>query len=612
MLPFLGRLSLLPTSAPPGYDDDDGYDYASDEEGAFVSGTQRHDGETRDDQEGRMGVSRFADAENRDRYEISPEEIAPYSTEQMDVFNELEEGLEADEADDDAGVDGDAGQQIDEDEKVRKWANRRYYQVLGWFDILVEANSGVMGRLGIRIEEHERIEMENRVREACTQWAREQRPGHVPKGTGNPLLWAIVLYLNALAVRNTPPGVIVQDLEWTEERVVTTTDPQGKRVTTPRSQTFKASDFFTLEELHKYLWNFRGDRNRDRAAPNVSATKVGRGRGANATTQRQLVDSDRQRVLRFDLLGNDEARRAKISRLHQLLRRWQVAKAMEAAKKKHRAEHAEEYADEALKEFMEADAQNEAEEAAKEAWPTAEGLAEPVRQLQNPRVVQPPPQAGTQRRTPGAPLAPPRFTPGLRGSAPGPSRVPPPPAPAPAPALAGPSSSTLDPGDPLEVLPQARADVEAANERAEALDKAHEARLDKMRTSAEDRRLKENREAEEAAKKRLKAAEKAEKAVQKQAQDAVRAKKAADTAARAARTKATKLAKKAAEAEAKAKEAEEWVGRVPRDHRREAKNTAKDAQEAAIQAREAADAAQKEADAAEAKAKALNPPGDQQ
>ena len=605
MLPFLGRLSLLPTSAPPGYDDDDGYDYASDEEGAFVSGTQRHDGETRDDQEGRMGVSRFADAENRDRYEISSEEIAPYSSEQMDVFNELEEGLEADN---DAGVDSDA------QEGVLGRANMRYYQVLGWFDILVEANSGVMGQLGIRIEEQERLEMENRVREACTQWAREQRPGHVPKSfMGNPVLWAIVLYLNVLAVRNTPPGVVVQDREYTDVRVVTTTDSQGRKDTKKKTHTFKASDFFTLEELHKYLKNFQSDRNRDRAAPNVSATKVGRGRGANATAQRQLVDRYRQRVLRFDELGNDEARRAKIERLHQLLRRWQVAKAMEAAKKKHRAEHAEEYDDEALKEFMEADAQNEAEEEAKEAWPTAEGLAGPVRQLQNPRVVQLPSQAGTQRRTPGAPLAPPRFTPGLRGSAPGPSRVPSPPAPAPAPALAGPSSSTLDPGNPLEVLPpQARADLEAAKERAEASEKAQQARLDRMRTTREEQRLKESREAEEAAKKRLKAAENAEKAVQKQAQDAVRARKAADTAARAARTKAAKLAKAAKEAEAKAKAARELADVVLPARKRAAKKMAKDAEEEAVEARQAADAARQEADAAEAKAKALNSPGDQQ
>jgi hypothetical protein len=180
--------------------------------------------------------------------------------------------------------------------------------------------------------------IENKVRAACVQWAREGG-GHEASGKvnpkGSPLIWAILLFLQTLAERNEPPRVVVQEREYVEQRrqTKTTTKKGGKVVVSEesvdKSETYKASLFYTLKELHKYMKKFKGEECLDRVQQDMSATKV---KGENAATQAKRVDKLKVHKLRHDSLGRGVAVNVKADFLHNLLRRAEVAAQAERAR----------------------------------------------------------------------------------------------------------------------------------------------------------------------------------------------------------------------------------------------------------------------------------------
>ena len=326
-----------------------------------------------------------------------------------DLYGEEEEsdGSESEDPDKDGKVANDARNEL------LRLANMRYWQVLCWLDKLQKGGI-VLDQLGLRLQEGDLPGIENKVRAACVQWAREGG-GHEGSGKvnpkGSPVIWAILLFLQTLAERNTPPRVVVQEKEYVEQRrqTKTTTKKGGKsEELVDRSQRYTASLFYTLKELHKYLENFKGDRCRDRAPQNISATKV---RGEHATTQARQVDLVKVHKLRHDSLGPGDAANVKADFLHNLLRRAEVAAQAERSRQGVLAAARQEAAKQARVEWaknkdpnrVEEDvavqqAQEQAEEQAAEAaskaarkeaeraWKTATGLCQPVRELKPPEV----------------------------------------------------------------------------------------------------------------------------------------------------------------------------------------------------------------------------------
>ena len=292
-------------------------------------------------------------------------------------------------------------------------ANMRYWQVLCWLEKLTKEEGNLPDEFGIALTRDELKMAELRVRAACVQWAREggggEKQGKVSKW-GNPILWAIVIFLQTIAERNDPPRVVVRD----REDVL---------------KTYRAKTLVTLEELYKFLYQFKGDDCQDKAQLNANATRVaGNSDAANAARQTGRLPTRR---LRYDSLGSRDAQEKKVMFVHNLLRRSEVAngaerehrRVLDAARAEARRQARREWQEQTrlygpqLQTVEEAElaaaksvdtdekAQKKARDAAlkelEDEWEKAMGLAEPVRELQPPEVApEYVPERDTQRNRP--------------------------------------------------------------------------------------------------------------------------------------------------------------------------------------------------------------------
>lgn len=250
------------------------------------------------------------DDERRARYVINDSEIEPFTDSEMALFihmeveqedseTDMEEGraldgqLDQDDDDDDAGVDGEyidprdvavstvrvdkeeepeqadkrGGGDVDGDYngedssnrmRLLKLANLRYRQTRCWLERM--NGEGAPHELGTWLTNDEMRDIEMRVRAACVQWAREGG-GHEPVGRtnpkGSPLIWAILMMLQVLAERHTPPRVLVHEREYTDG-----------------TETFRASTFYTMQGLWMYLERFGSQPCTDREPQNGANTGV--------------------------------------------------------------------------------------------------------------------------------------------------------------------------------------------------------------------------------------------------------------------------------------------------------------------------------------------------
>ena len=177
----------------------------------------------------------------------------------------------------------------------------RLAQVLCWLEKLMGNADAAVAHFGLTLPVDERPAIMNRVRRACIQWAREGG-GHEHEGSinpkGNTVLWAILFFLDALARKNTPPGVVVKK----------------KKPFTDGKNEYKAEDFYTLAGLHEYLWKHKST-----PCPEIGP---------------RPLDRRRPRSLRWDPLGKGDAPELKAKFLHNLLRRAEAG--AEAEKERQR------------------------------------------------------------------------------------------------------------------------------------------------------------------------------------------------------------------------------------------------------------------------------------
>ena len=553
------------------------------------------------------------DDERRARYVINDSEIEPFTDSEMALFihmeveqedseTDMEEGraldgqLDQDDDDDDAGVDGEyidprdvavstvrvdkeeepeqadkrGGGDVDGDYngedssnrmRLLKLANLRYRQTRCWLERM--NGEGAPHELGTWLTNDEMRDIEMRVRAACVQWAREGG-GHEPVGRtnpkGSPLIWAILMMLQVLAERHTPPRVLVHEREYTDG-----------------TETFRASTFYTMQGLWMYLERFGSQPCTDREPQNGANTGV---RGNNARTQKMYVDSYRKSYLRYDSLGDDDARKMKAWFLHHLLRRAVAAPAVAAA-----AAAAEER-------------KRAATRAAETVWKSERGglAMDALRPLlgRNPKPL--PAPASTLQIAPLPPVAPPRPATRFLDGDPyryGSGR---PPTPAPA----GPSKKKLK----ADTAP-AEEEEKAARAKAKA-GALENARKEKGRAALVKAKAKA---AEQAKKARGRAKAKADALENAKAEEEraalVKAKAKAAEQAKKARGRATRLDEAAKRAEAAAEETRGIATSVKPHFKREAKLEAEQQKDKAIAARQAADAAAADAAAAEAALRAL-------
>ena len=518
-------------------------------------------------------------------------------------------------------------------EELLRLANMRYWQVLCWLDKL-QKDSVVLEHLGLGLEEGDLPGIENKVRAACVQWAREGG-GHEGRGKvnpkGSPVIWAILLFLQTLAERNEPPRVVVQEKEYVEERRKTktkrTTEKDGTVVVSEESvdssERYKASLFYTLKELHKYLKKFQGASCQDRAPQNTSATKV---RGKNATTQAQQVDKYKVPKLRHDSLGLGKAANVKADFLHNLLRRAEVAAQAERARQAVLADARREAVNRALTEWTknkdprrveESVAIQRAEERAEEqaakpaaeaarkeaerAWETATGLCEPVRKLEPPEVapLQKPKTQTLRNRDPDmTPVAvrrkPDPFT--KDRESPAPDKA------SPKPGSSG--GGGRGGGGVVELVMDDKAikDAFTTFDRLDAEEEKRIERIEKQR-SLKTWREDKQKQAEKEAVEKAKADEKYSIA---KANATAKAKKAATTKAEQARSAAGAATRKATRLKKAADEKEKVAKRGKAFGSQKVREDAKAASAAAEAAAKEAAAKEAEAEAAEAELAALN------
>ena len=518
-------------------------------------------------------------------------------------------------------------------EELLRLANMRYWQVLCWLDKL-QKDSVVLEHLGLGLEEGDLPDIENKVRAACVQWAREGG-GHEGRGKvnpkGSPVIWAILLFLQTLAERNEPPRVVVQEKEYVEERRKTktkrTTKKDGTVVVSEESvdssERYKASLFYTLKELHKYLKKFQGASCQDRAPQNTSATKV---RGKNATTQAQQVDKYKVPKLRHDSLGLGKAANVKADFLDGLLRRAEVAAQAERARQAVLADARREAVNRALTEWTknrdpqrveEAVAIQRAEERAEEqaakpaakaareaaerAWETTKGLCEPVRKLQPPEVapLQKPKTQTRRNRDPDmTPVAvrrkPDPFT--KDRESPASDKA------SPKPGSSG--GGGRGGGGVVELVMDDKSikDAFTAFDRLDAEEEARKKRIEKQR-SFDQWRQDKRKQAEKEAAEKAKADEKDNTA---KANATAKAKKAATTKAEQARIAAGAATRKATRLKKAADEKEKVAKRGKAFGSQKVRAEAKEASAAAEEAAKEAAAKEAEAEAAEAELAALN------
>lgn len=251
------------------------------------------------------------------------------------------------------------------DEQRLKTANMRYRQVRCWLEHL--GQEGVPAGLGLWLTSDEISTIETQARLASVQWAREgsdedhAKAGHAKASPG---FWAIILALQALAVRNKSQRVEVKNASF---------QLGGKE--------YDARTFYTLIGIHEYFdKNFKSTKCEDKAPQNVANTRV---RGQLSRAQHLYVDTQRTNVLRLDPLGNNANRLKKAYTLDRLLRRAAAATEYEQTKRRLLRSSAQGAAA-----GGEAARETEAREAAHRAFNKPEnGLFGSVREFRDPEVV---------------------------------------------------------------------------------------------------------------------------------------------------------------------------------------------------------------------------------
>lgn len=340
---------------------------------------------------------RYWTAEMEERYVLKAEDVELYTHDMMQLIRSMdatdeasvsseeseEDGDESQEGSDESEEDGtnpalDGGPEepsgsrsatgrasLTPDEQRLKTANMRYRQVRCWLEHL--GQEGVPAGLGLWLTSDEISTIETQARLASVQWAREgSDDDHAQAGhaKASPVFWAIMLALQALAVRNESQRVEVKNASF---------QLGGKE--------YDARTFYTLIGIHEYFdKNFKSTKCEDKAPQDVANTRV---RGQLATAQRRYVDKQRTNVLRLDPLGNDEKRRNKAYTLDRLLRRAAAAAEYEQTKRHPLRSSAQRAAA-----GGEAARETEATEAARRAFNNpANGLFDSVREFWAPNVV---------------------------------------------------------------------------------------------------------------------------------------------------------------------------------------------------------------------------------
>lgn len=162
--------------------------------------------------------------------------------------------------------------------------NQRFSQTCGWFQFMQDDAPGQFALHGSEVQTAEVA-----VRAACVQWGVDgvDQIDH----TGSPVFWAITMALEMVAQRET-----------------------GFSVTSE-----KLREVVTMDGLHEYLYEFKGDSYRtDEALDQQTATYA---KGKDARAQRELNRSKRRKA-RVDELGATSMQRAsKVATLSQLIGR---------------------------------------------------------------------------------------------------------------------------------------------------------------------------------------------------------------------------------------------------------------------------------------------------
>ncbi len=407
------------------------------------------------------------------------------------------------------------------DEQRLKNANMRYRQVRCWLQHL--GREGVPLRLGLWLTDDEISTIKTQARLASVQWAREgsdddhAKAGHAK---ASPVFWAIMLALQALAVRNESQSVEVKNASFQA-------DGKGEEV-------YNALTFYTLTGIHEYFdKHLKSTKCDDKAPQDVANTKIGGGK--LRTIQRQVVDNWRANVLRLDPLGDDENRRKKAHTLDRLLRRAAAVAEYERTKRSVlllSAQGAAAGGDAAREsgnaaEQLETRAETEAEEAARKAFNIPKnGLFESVRELRDP--------LEKDGFVPNAEIqAPPRLRP------------------APLPRKPAQTKPPVAPRSGMEW--EERQHLEEEQKRIDNLDKSASDALNKMRKHAADKKTEAQKTLERRNMAEIAEKQKEEDRARKDAAKALQAEEkqraAIARAATAARKNATQLAQRAATAE---------------------------------------------------------------
>lgn len=337
------------------------------------------------------------DVEMEERYVLKAKDVELYTPDMMQLIRSMdatgeasvsseeseEDGDESQEGSDESEEDGtnpalDGGSEepsgsrsatgrasLTPDEQRLEAANMRYRQVRCWLEHL--GQGGVPAGLGLWLTSDEISTIETQARRASVQWAREgSDDDHAEAGhaKASPGFWAIILALQALAVRNKSQRVEVKNASF---------QLGGKE--------YDARTFYTLTGIHEYFdKNFKSTKCEDKAPQNVANTRV---RGQLGRAQHRYVDKKRTNVLRLDSLGNDQNRLKKAYTLDRLLRREAAAAEYEQTKRRPLRSSAQGAAA-----GGEAARETEARKAALRAFnDPANGLFDSVREFWPPKVV---------------------------------------------------------------------------------------------------------------------------------------------------------------------------------------------------------------------------------
>ena len=163
-----------------------------------------------------------------------------------------------------------------------KNANVRFYQIREWVEYFSEEY--LRSQLRFWLQPFEIRTVKRLARIACKQWARE---GGTGENNGSPIIWTIILVREMVARRSSDFTVINSSVQ----------------------------EFLSMEEMHNYLYQFKGDNMR--ITKNAASTLAGR--QWRALTER-TTEEVAQRKMAYHELGSIFAQKRKGQRLNDLIR----------------------------------------------------------------------------------------------------------------------------------------------------------------------------------------------------------------------------------------------------------------------------------------------------